>query len=185
MVLNACASSPSVHQTNLKVDQSSFIQVAGKPSVEIKAGESFALSEYPVLVESPGFMSVLLVSPKNPGDQELSLRLRPQEDFGGKPFDHKVNLTVGEVVSGVNDIQTLLAVRKVDQAFEKLNLLQQKFPEFTWLNFLRASCLVFKGQRDEAKAALEVALRDFPEDASGKRFYDLLNGKVAAPKGGH
>ena len=184
MLLSACASTSTLTQANLKVDQNSLVQVAGKPPVELKAGESFTLNEYPVLVESAGYMSVLLVAPKDASSKELILRLRPQENFGGKSFDHKVNHTVGEVVSGVNEVQILLASKKVDQAFEKLNLLQQKFPEFTWLNFLRASCLVVKGQRDEAKAALEVALKDFPEDPAGKRFYEALNGKAPAAKKG-
>jgi hypothetical protein len=174
--LSACATTAPTH-SNLKVDQSAVVQIAGKPATDIKAGESIPLTEYPVLVESPGYMSVLLVSPKNSSENEVSLTLRSQETFGGKSFDHKVNHTVGEVVSSVNEIQILIGRQKVDQAFEKLNLLQQKYPEFTWLNFLRASCLLIKGKKGEAKAALEIALRDFPNDTEGKRFDQLLNGK--------
>jgi len=59
----------------------------------------------------------------------------------------------------------------------EINNLVNKYPQVTYLNFVRSSCLVVVGKREMALEVLQLALQDFPNNKAGKQLYKSLTGE--------
>jgi predicted negative regulator of RcsB-dependent stress response len=76
----------------------------------------------------------------------------------------------------VFEIQKLLAAKNTDRALGLLDQLQGRFPALDYLNFMRASALVLKGDRKGATSALKKALATHPSNVEGQALLKALEG---------
>ena len=75
----------------------------------------------------------------------------------------------------VERIQSLIAQGRAKDSLARLDELQRKYPRVTFLNFIRASLLVVLGDQGQALSILGVALRDFPQNESGREMYRTIS----------
>jgi tetratricopeptide (TPR) repeat protein len=161
-------------ENKVVLQQNAIVSTPGqKPSVH-KRNQPFQLKSFPALIEAPGYVSVLLVKDESSEPQKLEINMRQLQNWRGDVFNQKLNNTVNDVVSKINDIQYQLALQKPQEALASLENLQAKHPQITSLNFLKATCLVLLGQTNKAKAILLTALAEFPDNAAGKQLLEQL-----------
>lgn len=166
-------------QVNAKLGRDAVITQLGEGSVSKLKGDSITISKKPVFIESPGHIG-LLVIPVDSSTSSVDLDLRPMTDWGGPGLETRTNEVLNEVVGAVSEIQSLLAKSHGKEALEKLTHLQEKYSKITYLNFLKASCLVVSGEPEKAVPFLEIALKDFPDHSSGRKLYEQLTGKTGS-----
>lgn len=165
LILGACSSGTGQRTVRFQ-DDVSVTDAAGKTSA-IKKGDPVVVEDSPLHAESAGHVGVLIVPISSaPGVTEITLK--PIDEFGGPRFNALLNKGLNEVVSKVIEAQKLLASGKARDALKVIEGVQEKNPDLTYLNFLKASCLVILGEKDRARTSLERALTDFPENEAGR-----------------
>lgn len=152
---------------NLKFQNDVTVGEVGGSKTPVKKGDVMPMPKGPLQVEAPGYVGVVVLPvPSKPGEVDISLK--PVDEFGGPQFSRTVNQRLNETISRVVEAQKLLASGKARDALSIIETLQSKAPELTYLNFLKASCLVVLGERERARAALSVALDAFPDNEAGR-----------------
>lgn len=180
-LLAACSSLDSDGGRILKFKDDVTVLEAGGSKSSVKKGESIPLPAQPINIESPGHIG-LLVIPVTPAKGEVEISLKPVEEFGGSQFNRAVNSRLNEILSKVVDAQKLLASGKAREALGIIENLQEKNSELTYLNFLKASCLVVLGERSRAREALDAALASFPDNEAGKALLNQIDGSGKSRK---
>lgn len=177
----ACSSLSSGKAVQVKVLQDVSIRTDNSSPTAKKKGETFDVASNPVVVESPGFVSTLLIPlHSNSGIAELSLA--PFENTTKCITPERPSEQMNKLLSDFNQAQMLLAERHVGEALRLADDLLVRYPSVTHLKFFKASCLVVDGRRDEAKHLLEEGLREFPDDEIGRKLYrSLQSGREARP----
>ena len=164
-------SDPVEGSFDLELAQDSFVQIGDRAPVEKKAGEKMTIETLPVLVEAPGYVGLLIAAPTSGSRQDLRVKLKPVESFGGQAFNQKV----ADIVGRINEIQISLAAGKAADALTKFNELESRYPDLRWLGFLKTSCLIAKGNYSQAKTVLEATLKEYPRDPNGERLLQILS----------
>ncbi|MEI7441696.1 MAG: hypothetical protein WCK43_08740 [bacterium] len=174
--LFSCSSSSAPKTSQVKLSQDTFVTIGSGARNLQKKGETVELKDNsPILLESPGYIGMLIVPLKDAAAQ-LEPTLKPVDGWSGEVFEKIVNSKLNEIVQETNAIQILLSSGKGKEAFEKVDLLQKKYPQVTYLNFYRASALYVLGEKENVKNALKVALKDFPDQIEVRNFYKSLGG---------
>jgi hypothetical protein len=143
---------------------------------EVKKGETIAITDSAVYLEAPGHIGLLVLPPLS-GQGEMTANLRPFDQWGGAVFEKRSNDVLGDVMDGLVNAQKLMARDQAAAALTTVEGLISKYPTVSYLNFIKASCLVMLGQKSEAIAALESALHDHPQHAQARSLYRNLAGK--------
>jgi predicted Zn-dependent protease len=151
------------------------VTIGTASAVPKKKRDTVPVSTEPVLIESPGYVGLLVV-PESKAATDIKVTLKAAEQWESKTSDRKLNQKLNQLVSRVNEVQVLISSNKAKEALHKLEGLQASYPEITYLNFLKASCYVLLGETSRAKVALETAMRDFPENEDGKALYQTISG---------
>ena len=160
----------------LKFQDDVTVSQTGGSKTSIKKGDSMPLPTAPVQVEAPGRVGVLVI-PAQPGSGEITISLKPVEDWGGPQLNRLVNARLNEVVARVVDAQKMLSLGRAKDALATIEDLQTRYPELTFLNFLKASCLIVLGERERAKTTLDAALDAFPDNEAGRALAASLSGR--------
>jgi hypothetical protein len=166
----------SPNRFEAKLYQDSTVQKAGGESHEIKRGETVVLGEKPTLIQAPGYVGVLVL-PSSDYKGLVDIDLKPVKSYGGEAFNRKFNQSVNEVISEINEIQLLVAKSKPQEALDRALLLQTKYPQLTYIQLLKASAFVMLHEEKKALQALEIAIKDFPENKQVQELYVKLGGK--------
>lgn len=178
MLAIACAGSAAcTTDVGYKVVMTQDVLVSspgGKPSL-VKKGETVVIDSA-THIEAAGHVGLLVV-PINAGGGQAEVALRPIDDWGGSRLDEKSNGQLDELVSAINEVQRLLSERRATEALQAVEGLQRKYPKVSYVNFIKASCLVVLNQKDRALEALGLALADFPTNPGGRLMYRALAGK--------
>lgn len=165
LALAACSSGSG--QRTVRFQNDVNVTDAGGKTNAVKKGDPVVVEDSPLHAESAGYVGVLVVPMSSePGVTEITLK--PIDEFGGPRFNALLNKGLNEVVSKVIEAQKLLAAGKARDALKVIENVQEKNPDLTYLNFLKASCLVILGEKDRARTSLERALADFPENEAGR-----------------
>ena len=175
-LFSACASTQGM---KIVLKQDSVVYVGPDKGSAKKRGENIDSENKPVLVESPGFASLYIIP--LPGDvvgSEVDATLRPLDTWSDEASKKKINSLLNGVVTKMSEIQILMASGRSKEALLSIEQLSNSYPELTYLNFLRASCLVLVGEREKARAVLETALRDFPDNVEGRQLFKALRGNA-------
>lgn len=172
LVFTACTSDSGY---KVVMTQDVFITTPGGKPQPVRKGETFVINQA-THVESEGFVGLLVV-PLNTGGGQAEVALRPIDEWGGANLEHKANGQLDEIVSSVNEAQRLLSERRALEALKVIEATQEKFPRVSYLNFIKASCLVVLNQKQRAIEALSLALAEFPKNPGGRLMYKALAGK--------
>ena len=174
--LVSCSSSSAPKSTQIKLTQDTYVTIGSGSKNLQKKGESVEVKDNnPVYLEAPGYIGMLVVPVKDAVAQ-LEPSLKPIDGWSGEVFEKIINSKINEIVQETNLVQILLSTGKGKEAFEKIDLLQKKYPQVTYLNFYRASALYVMGEKENVKNALKIALKDFPDHVEARNFYKSLGG---------
>lgn len=171
---------PSENQKNeIVFAQAVEVTVLGKESVAKASGDSMPVEDKPVYIEAPGYVGVVVV-PTSTENGKIRVALKPAEKWtttGEKSRNQQQNnKVVSEIIEGVSQVQRLLIENRGEDALVEVTNLSNRYPNISYLNFMRASCLVVIGKQELALEVLEAALKDFPDNNSGKQLYKSLTG---------
>jgi hypothetical protein len=140
-------------------------------------GSSIPLPEkQPLWISSKGFVPVLLVPVDTDPNQRISVKLISVEDWPPEKLQGILTQELARLSEAVFEIQKLLAAKNTDRALGLLDQLQGRFPALDYLNFMRASALVLKGDRKGATSALKKALATHPSNVEGQALLKALEG---------
>ena len=177
----SCATVSSPSKYSVYVDQD--VQITSEINkVEQKMkGQKIDFDE-PLLIESPGYVGLLVV-PINDKANLVKVSLKPIEELGGEQIQKQNNLVLNDLVNGINDIQILLSTNKSKEALTKVEEIQVKYPKVSHLKFLKASCLVVQGERAKARVILSEALKEFPDNENAKQLLQSLSRQTSTEGG--
>lgn len=160
----------------IELEQDVYVREPGKSEKTLyNAGQSFNYDKnLPLLLEAPGRVSVILL-PTDPSESS-SIRLnQPLIDEWPAPKVQKaIDRSLSKIMESAFQIQNLLAQKKLDAAATELTQLQSEYPDVTYLNFLRASIELMRGNTETASIAIKKALAAHPNNEEGKRLAEIL-----------
>lgn len=177
--LVACATAPEgkAPHYRLKLAQEADLRIGDQPESRRKADEVIELDgKQPARVEAPGYMTTLLLPPPGREGTEVTLKLKPQENWDQGQITNRANVILGEAMSKINRAQRLLARQQPQEALRVIEELKASYPQLNYLKFLQASAWMVMGEREQAKMALKEALKDFPSDEAGLELLKSLEG---------
>jgi hypothetical protein len=149
-----------------------FVESGEHVPIEAYKEHVLNLSE-PVQIVSSTRIPVLLV-PVYHKNVELVIDSPPVKSLINQVNQTEVNVLLSSLMANVADIQNLIQKRRLNEAMERLQILRAKHPDVKYLDFIRASILLLKGNREEALKTATEALRFMPDYEEGKRFVRSL-----------
>lgn len=181
LLINGCSIAPPAGHGQILLSQDTYVTSGNSPQALLRKGEAVGLGTEPVYLQAPGYVSLLVV-PLGGTSQSVFPSLRPIDEWGGEAFESALNSKVNELVAGINDVEVLLGKARIEEAIAKIELLQRRYPKVTCLNVIKASALFLSGERSQAKAVLDDAMRQgLPSDSGTLEFYRMLSGSREAP----
>lgn len=90
---------------------------------------------------------------------------------------NQANILLSEILGQIVDIQKSIQQKNFDLAYKDLTDLEAKYPEVTFLEYLRASLLLLMGKKSEAEKVAENAYQKFPTYKGAKEFLETIKGK--------
>ena len=182
-LLGGCASVSGRHERDVELMQDSIVVVGQETPISKKKGEIFSLSlDKPLLIQSPGHVSLMILPASEQVSQKIRVALKPITEWNSEAQQSKNDRVLSELVLGVNSAQLLLSTQHSKEALAKIEELRGKYPKITSLKFLEASCLFVLGERVKAKVLLEGALQEFPDNKEGQELYQILAGNSSRGK---
>jgi predicted Zn-dependent protease len=168
--VTACATS---HSQKVELSEAAQVVYPGKAAVQKNAGDILEVKNEPLLIESPGKVSII-VTPAKSDSGTMKVSLQSVRAWGGPELETHLNQKTGEIVSdvlrGMTSIQRRLASRDTDAALQEVRDLRKKYPQVKYLAFVETSALVLLGQKKAAEAVLKEALAAFPDDQDGQKL---------------
>jgi hypothetical protein len=161
--------------SQIKMTQDMYVSRGSESRIKHKKGEVLSINDKPLLLEVPGHVDMLIIPLKNSISQVEPV-LKPIDEWSGEALEKSLNIKLSEIINETIKVQFLLYSKKEKEALAKLDLIQAKYPRVSYLNFLRASALFLMGEKIKSKLAIEVALKDFPNDENARSFYESLGG---------
>lgn len=178
-ILGACFASPLAFATvRVKSRSNSVIQfLQSKKTVELKRGQEVEVDlKEPAQVTSPDHIPIVLV-PLNRGSDTVELDAPTIKDKLDEVNQDEVNRQLSAALLEVAEIQSLIQKKKLQDAQVRLRALQKTYPKVKFLGFIKASLLLLNGNREEARAVAEDALKAHPDYEDGKLFLQSIGGK--------
>lgn len=175
-LLNSCSSGVKVKNT-LRVNRDVSVSYGSVKDKAYKASQVIDIQSDPMLVESPGNISVLVV-PISSTTKAVELNMK---ELTKKTFSNKMKTIYDKdltyVFSKVFSIQKDLQENSAKDALTKLQGLKKEFPELTYLYFLEASIHYIMGDTKKTKSLLELALSKYPDNEDALSLYASLLSK--------
>jgi len=175
LVFSGCAATPAGEKRPvLQFQQDVFVSDGRINREPRKRFETFELVDQPVLVEAAGFTSVFVVPPPSTVGA-IDVKLKPLDDFGGEKPAEPLDVSLNELLTGIQEVYLLMAFNRLDEATAKTDLLLAIHPRLVHLKLLKASCLVLRNDRGTARALLESALVDYPNHKQAQQLLQSLS----------
>lgn len=175
IALSACSSTGGYLNKSARFAEPVTLVTLDGQETSVKANEDTKIPNKPVKIESPGYVSLLLIPTSNDSGT-MEVKMRRLEGWSGSEVGRQVNQKLNLVLEKVVEAQRALAGKKGREALSIIEALQQENSELTYLDFLKASAYVLIGDRNAASRTLESALAAFPDNPSGKALQRSLNG---------
>lgn len=178
--LVACSSAPK-ERAKLTVSHDVVLSSVGEEGKEYKKGETFELEmKKPFWVKSEGRISALIFPKQAQSDNmELVLPKLTYEAYSPE-IKEQSNLLMGKLFENMLRIQEHLARREVNKALQIVESIKVAYPEFTFINFFEATCYYLKRDYAKAQNALDIALKDFPENIEGNKLNKAIQRRAPA-----
>ncbi len=183
----------------LEFDQDVTLLLENNQEKPVKRGEAVEAPIAPMTITRANHKSVVLL-PVVPNEGNFRIRLPKESPADAatsvqdlKMADEQQRELLGReantIAKSVVEIQTLLTEKRADEALIKIQLMRERYPKFSYLTFLEAGCFLVKDDLDKARALVESALKEFPDDLSGRQFLEslekpLVNEQAATQTGG-
>lgn len=129
------------------------------------------------LVEKEGQASVYLKPMSGEKSGEDSVKLSEMKNSSSKALKKPLVQMILDIVELQLEAQKLMSAGEYPQALVKIEAMKVKYPKITFLNFIHSNCLTLLGDSAKAKALLEVAMKDYPENNDGKELLKILSGE--------
>lgn len=180
VLLMGCSSLFSGGRHQIELANDAYVTTPHGKTVMHKKGEKIVVSAgESVFIESPGYIGLLVLN--DGGDSSTNkVDLKPADEWLGPVYQRKLNRSLNELITNMNEAQVLLSSRKAAEALSKVLRLEKKFPDLVELELLEASCHVVLGDRSKAVTVLADALKEDPSNESAQSFYRSLVGDEAA-----
>ncbi|MEI8027600.1 MAG: hypothetical protein WCI18_14735 [Pseudomonadota bacterium] len=168
----------------LEFDQDVTMLLENSQEKSIKRGESLELPIEPMTFTRSDYRTVVLL-PVIPNKGSFRIRL-PKESSTENPLDAggekakgarsqaAVGRDANNIARAIVEIQILLTEKRADEALVKIQIIRGKYPAFSYLTFLEASCFVVKNDLPKAQSLVEIALKEFPDDFAGRQFLESI-----------
>lgn len=182
---SSCASTePKPYR--IAFDQNVSILTENGQTKDVKRGASISHSRRPLTVAGPDLATVVLIPiPAAPGlvrvrlPQGNPLKVGPVKQDQASLADCKEakasSVDINAVARSIIQVQSLLVEKRPDEALARIQALRERYPSFSYLRFLEASCFVLKNDLPKARDLVSLALKDFPDDAVARQFMADLN----------
>ncbi|MGK5085344.1 hypothetical protein WDW37_18820 [Bdellovibrionota bacterium FG-1] len=161
----------------LELGQDSVVKIGRQKPVTLKKGAIVNVKGDPLLVESPGYVSVLMIPAAAP-PQKIQLTLRAIETWGGAGFEKQSTTVVNSIVNLIIEAQTLIVTRQEKIALTKLEIAEKDYPNVSAFKYLRANCYLLMGDQRQARTILQDALRTDPDNKTAAELYRTLGGTL-------
>ena len=180
----AASCNSTTNSYRLEFDQDVTMLLDDNQEKSIRRGESLELPIEPMTFTRSDYKTVVLL-PVIPNIGSFRIRL-PKEssretslDAGGektKGAQHQaaVGHDANTIARAIIEIQNLLIEKRADEALVKIQLIRGKYPAFSYITFLEASCFIVKNDLAKAQALVEIALKEFPDDFAGRQFLEFI-----------
>ena len=145
---------------------------------ELKANqESQIENKGAFLIKSTGRVPVL-VAPTPSSDETFYIDAPTVAEWPPKQVAEKISSDLNFLMAEFESIRLLLKERQADKALDVVRGIKRKFPQLSYVNFLEASALVLKGDRDLARKRLKSGLKDFPNHENAKQLLRALGVRI-------
>ena len=171
VLMQACTAVAPKQEVELQQD--ALITQGEAAAITMKKSEMVEVKQKPILVEAPGYISVLIL-PHLQSPTKTRLSLRRIENWSDEILQKQQSAMLNDLVAKINETQTLLASDRAPQALQLLEQTQQRYPYVGYLKFLTASAYLILGNQPKAKSLLKSALEEFPENKEGQKLYESL-----------
>ena len=164
-------------KTQVEVSQDvTLMGFDGAVVTDIKAGEKKAVEiEQPVWVQSKSGLPMVFF-PLKSEDQELKLDIPPIDNFLSRDKQFQIDHHLSSLLADFIRVQALIRAKKLDDAQSKLDAMMTVYADVKFLNFLKASLLVLKGEKTQAVKAVKEGLAAHPDFEEGKSLLKSLTG---------
>jgi hypothetical protein len=179
----------SFHQPkhSLKLMSDADVTPIGEPTQKKKKGDVFEITDAAVLIESKDRMTILVLPNSEDLSHEIILDPKPlfpnENSVGneGSGYSSRFANSFNTIMKGVSSVQSSLAHQDAETALAKVTKLQSQFPDVSYLQFLKVSCLLAGGETEKAESLLKSALDEHPDDEAGQALAEELFGKRYEP----
>lgn len=173
-LLVSCGSVKGKSNRQIEFKQDVTIYNDQGESLDIKKDSKINLDNKNMLIESPGYVSLLVV-PLNEDPKEVSVNLKNLEskkikEMLGATIDHELS----KVLFRINNAQQLLMQEKGNEALMLINEIQKEYVNLDFLDILKASAYVMIGDPNNAKILLEKSIEKYPDNEETKQLYNSL-----------
>lgn len=184
MVALVASCNSTANSYRLEFDQDVTMLLDNSQERSIKRGESFEVPIEPMTFTRSDYKTVVLL-PVIPNKGSFRIRL-PKESSAESPLDagsEKAKVAQNQAALGqdannvaraIVEIQILLTEKRADEALVKIQLVRDRYPAFSYLTFLEASCFVVKNDFVKAQELVEMGLKEFPDDFAGRQFLETI-----------
>lgn len=162
---------------SIQLGQDSVVKIGRQKPITLKKGAAIKVNEDPILVEAPGYISVLVIPAAAP-PQKMNLDLRTIEKWGGAALEKQSANVTNLIVNLVIETQILIATRQEKMALTKLEIAQKDFPNITAFKYLKANCYLLMNDQRQARTILQEALRGDPDNKIASDLYRSLGGET-------
>lgn len=181
VVATGCASAlRNQERGEVTLARDAFITQPNGEMKLFKAGDSFKVEDRPVWVESPGFVSTLIV-PTGAQPDGLNLQFRRLEDWTGASLDRALNRHMDQILVKMNQALTYASAKRWNEGLKLIEELERTYPQVAALKIYRATFLLASGQRELARAPVEDALKIDPENRAAQELYRTVTGQDRLP----
>lgn len=162
-------------QIKLRTNESGqLIDLNSQEKTEIKANVDADLKlSAPGMLRLDGRVPVLLI-PIEKGSSEVKINPPSFKEAAADVGQKEVSYLVSEVMIGIQQVQKEIQRKNYDEALSKVDVLQKKYPNVAFIDFVRGSVLLLKGRKNEARKAVKRALEIHPNFQDGKDFLKSL-----------
>lgn len=172
--MSACGTFRARPRVELAQD-SRIVFEDGRKEIHSKKGDIVELPPSPAWIEAPGRVPVLVIPDVHARDT-LRVRLAAAGSDSSHSGSGASSASADELLTEVFAVQSKLGAHQTGEALVLVDRLLQKYPDVVGLRVLKSTCLVVAGHKSEARAMLELVLRDDPSHADAASLLEALGG---------
>lgn len=130
----------------------------------------------PLWITLNGRVPVLAI-PVQQGHSTIKVNPPLFKDAVGDMAQVEIGKIVSNLMVSLQEVQGLVRKKELDKAMAKIEEIEKLYPRVTFLEFVKASIYLLKGNKSMARQATERGLEAHPDYREGQDFLKMLDGK--------